>query len=83
MRLKTLFIEIILKEDLRTVWADEFPELTFSPTEDERSRLCGEIADYAALHGLLERIRDLNLRLVSLQVDEIDNQTPEISGEES
>jgi hypothetical protein len=83
MRLKTLFIEIILKEDLQTVWADEFSELTFSPTEDNRSRLCGEIADYAALHGLLERMRDLNLRLVSLQVHETVNQSPDISGEES
>ena len=31
----------------------------------------GELADHSALYGLLERIRDLNLHLLSVQVKSI------------
>ncbi|MDD5082323.1 MAG: hypothetical protein PHU08_03000, partial [Dehalococcoidales bacterium] len=40
------------------------------------TRFCGEIADQSALHGLLNKIRDLNLRLISVQLLDSDGVTP-------
>jgi hypothetical protein len=40
------------------------------------TRLCGEVADQSALHGLLHRIRDLNLRLIAVQLLDSDGVTP-------
>ena len=39
--------------------------------------LAGVVADQAALHGLLNRIRDLNLLLMSVQLVELNNQRRE------
>jgi len=39
--------------------------------------LTGVVTDQAALHGLLNRIRDLNLLLVSVQLIELNNQRSE------
>ncbi|MCL5985296.1 MAG: hypothetical protein M1371_01870 [Actinobacteria bacterium] len=40
------------------------------------TRLTGEIADQSALHGLLNKIRDLNLKLISVQLLDSDGVTP-------
>ncbi len=68
--LQPLHIEIVLKESLEDCWADWFAGLQRTALENGQTRLAGEVADHAALHGLLERVRDLNLNLVSLQVKE-------------
>lgn len=64
-------IEIVLKETLDTYWQDWFAGLKLNQAGQGQSCLSGEIYDQAALHGILERIRDLNLNLVSLQVYEL------------
>jgi hypothetical protein len=63
-----LYVEILLQDELNEIWATWFEGLRVEKTENGSTRLSGIIADQAALHGLLERIRDLNLRLVSVQV---------------
>jgi hypothetical protein len=40
--------------------------------------LTGPVVDQAALHGVLERIRDLNLKLIA--VTELDPQTQDTGG---
>ncbi len=67
----TLNIKIILQDDLSESWKVWFDGLHIERTENNSTFLSGEIADQAALHGLLERIRDLNLHLVSVQVQTI------------
>lgn len=62
----TEFYEIRVKGHLDPQWSAWFAglELTY-PTADE-TLLAGLLSDQAALHGLLERIRDLNLTLLSV-----------------
>ena len=40
--------------------------LTLAHLETGETLLCGPVVDQAALHGLLARIRDLNLTLISV-----------------
>jgi hypothetical protein len=63
--------EIRLTGHLDARWATWFDGLTVSREADGTSVLRGSIPDQAALHGLLQRVRDLGLPLVSVtQVDD-------------
>ncbi len=62
---------IKLKERLDDKWSDWFGEMAIS-FEGGETILTGQVADQAALHGLLIRIRDLNLNLLSVELIEPD-----------
>jgi hypothetical protein len=47
-------------------WAATFGALSVARAEDGTTLLCGPVADQAALHGLLRRVRDLGLPLISV-----------------
>ena len=57
---------IKLKENLNHKWTDWFGNMAIS-YEGEETILTGSLADQAALHGLLIRIRDMNLTLLSVE----------------
>lgn len=57
---------IKLQEFLDAKWAGGFEEMAIS-SEGGGTILTGPVADQAALHGLLIRIRDLNLNLLSVK----------------
>ena len=59
--------EIRIKGHLGDRWADRFEGMTFAHESDGTTLLCGPLVDQAALHGLLNGIRDLGLALVSVQ----------------
>ena len=48
-------------------WSGWFAGLTVSPEPDGTTLLAGQLADQAALHGLLAAIRDLGLSLISVE----------------
>jgi hypothetical protein len=66
---------IRLTGHLDTHWAAWFDGLTVSYEGDGTTLISGPIADQAALHGLLQRVRDLGLPLVSVTRDETDPPT--------
>jgi hypothetical protein len=62
--------EIRVKGHLDSRWAAWFDGMALAHDEDGTTRIRGRVADQAALHGLLHRMRDLGLPLVSVvQVD--------------
>jgi hypothetical protein len=48
-------------------WSGWFEGLQVSSDEPGQTLIAGPVADQAALHGLLARIRDLGLPLLSVQ----------------
>ena len=63
--------EIRIKGHLDDQWTDWFGGLTITLEENGDTLLTGPVIDQAALYGLLRRVRDLGLPLVS--VNSIDN----------
>lgn len=58
--------EIRLKGHLDAHWTSWFEGLSVSCNTDGTTVISGPIADQAALHGVLQRIRDLGLPLLSV-----------------
>jgi hypothetical protein len=52
--------------DLDARWSDWFEGLTITYTASGVTVISGEIVDQAALHGTLNKIRNLNLALMSV-----------------
>ena len=48
-------------------WADWFEGLTITLEDNGDTLLTGEVVDQAALHGILKKIRDLGMPLLSVK----------------
>ncbi len=68
--------EIRLKGHLDARWAEWFDGLTITLKENDSTLLNGPIADQAALHGILKKVRDLGLTLLS--VNSVEPATKEV-----
>jgi hypothetical protein len=67
--------EIRLKGHLGSRWTAWFDGLTLTHDSDGTTIIRGLVADQAALHGLLQKVRDLGLPLVS--VTQVQTQRPD------
>lgn len=61
-----IMYQIRLKGQLGSQWAEWFEGMTITQTEDGDTLLSGPIDDQAILHGLLRKVRDLGMPLLSL-----------------
>ena len=70
-----MIYQIRIKGHLGPQWADWFGGLTITLEDNGETLLTGPVVDQAALYGLLRKVRDLGLPLISVtraQTDQID-----------
>ena len=60
------FYEIRLKGHLDDRWAEWFEGLTLTREDNDETLLTGPVVDQAALHGVLRKVRDLGMPLLSV-----------------
>jgi hypothetical protein len=63
--------EIRVKGQIDAQWSDWFEEFTITHTDQGETVLAGDVADQAALYGLIAKLRDLGLPLVAVDSTEI------------
>ena len=68
--------EIRLTGHLDAHWTAWFDGMTVSRHSDGTTVISGPVTDQAALHGLLQRVRDLGLPLVSVERVDADQPDP-------
>jgi hypothetical protein len=64
--------QIRLKGHLGGQWTDWFEGLTITLEDNGETLLIGPVADQAALHGLLKKVRDLGIPLLSVNQIQFD-----------
>ena len=72
--------EIRVKGHLNSRWAAWFDGLSLSTESDGTTIIHAPVADQAALHGLLQKVRDVGLPLVS--VTQLDSDHPAVPSTE-
>ena len=72
--------EIRLQGHLDIKWSEWFYGMTITHERDGVTTLCGPLPDQIVLHSVLDRIRDMNLPLLSVQ--QIVSDEPTINNED-
>jgi hypothetical protein len=67
--------QIRIKGHLDQQWTDWFEGLTIALEENGETLLTGPVVDQAALHGLLKKVRDLGMPLVSVDPVKLDHES--------
>ncbi len=67
-----LRIEIHIKGRINPNWSEWFASLSIEPSTPGETTLRGTVPDQAALYGLLARLRDLGLKLLSVKSEELE-----------
>jgi hypothetical protein len=68
---QTMVYQIRVKGSIGEQWSAWFDGLDIISLEGGETLLQGAIADQAALHGILIKIRDLNLPLIALRLVDV------------
>jgi len=75
--------EIRIKGHLGPQWENLFDGLTITLEDNGDTRLTGPVVDQAALHGLLKKVRDFGMPLVSVIQVQFNETHPYCSIEET
>ena len=67
MKVIPFVYEIKVEGLIDELWAEWFNGMTITYVNNTETILVGELQDQSALHGVLERIRDLGLNLISIR----------------
>ena len=67
--------QIKIQGHLDTKWSEWFYGLTITHEPDGATTLTGPLPDQIVLHSVLDRLRDMNLQLISVQQIISDEQT--------
>ena len=73
-----MIYQIRIKGHLGHPWRDWFEGLTITLKENGETLITGAVVDQAALHGLLKKVRDLGMPLLSVnpvEPDPAENET--------
>ena len=62
---QTMIYQIRIKGQLGPQWTDWFGDLSITLKDNGDTLLTGPVVDQAALHGLLRKVRDLGMPLLS------------------
>jgi hypothetical protein len=68
-------VEIRVKGRIDEHWSNWFGDLAITYAEGDETILTGTVADQSVLYGILTRLRDLGLSLLSVNHVEIDDAT--------
>jgi len=66
-------VEIRVKGHIDEHWSDWFEDLTLRHTEQDETILLGTVVDQAALYGVLAKLRNLGLSLLSVNSVEVES----------
>lgn len=61
-----MIYQIRVEGHLGRQWAARFEELSFTLEDNGTTLLTGPVVDQAALHGILRKIRDMGIALLSI-----------------
>jgi hypothetical protein len=64
---KRMIYQIRVKGVLDPSWSEWFDGMTITPQTDGRTLLTGPVRDQSALHGLLVKLRDLGMTILSFE----------------
>jgi hypothetical protein len=63
---QSLIYRIKIKGYLGSQWTDWFEGMTITAEDDGETLITGPVTDQAALYGLLKKVRDLGIPLISV-----------------
>ena len=78
---QSMVYQIRVGSHLAADWTDWFEGLTITREENGDTLLTGPVVDQAALYGLLKKVRDLGMPLVSVNQVEFKTTRPEMGSE--
>ncbi len=65
-------VEIRVKGQIDEHWSDWFDGLTITHTAQDETILTGDVVDQSALYGVIAKLRDLGLPLISVNSVEVE-----------
>ena len=63
-------VEILIRGHIDVHWSEWLGGLQIIHVEEDKSLLTGTITDQAMLHGILTKLRDLDLKIISVNLQE-------------